>query len=189
MPVSLLTTVGSSETAGTCATSSSTLLSRSPKRDCRPRIGGGGFWMSGTVRRAGDGAPLEGLRIQETFSPVPNSTIQRRPESNSHPPNATFHRSDSCPATRPANDLLARLSGARHPKTGQRMSREQLIDNVLTFLLAGHHTTAMALTWTLYLIACAPEWEARMLEENLQPMTDLIVDKYLEFLPKLVYPI
>jgi len=28
------------------------------------KIGGGGFWMTGTVRRAGDGAPLEGQRIQ-----------------------------------------------------------------------------------------------------------------------------
>lgn len=28
------------------------------------RIGGGGFWMSGTVRRAGDGTPLVGQRIQ-----------------------------------------------------------------------------------------------------------------------------
>ena len=28
------------------------------------RIGGGGFMMTGTVRRAGDGAPLEGIRIQ-----------------------------------------------------------------------------------------------------------------------------
>lgn len=28
------------------------------------RIGGGGFWMSGTVRRAGDGAPIRGARIQ-----------------------------------------------------------------------------------------------------------------------------
>lgn len=28
------------------------------------RIGGGGFWMSGTVRRAGDGAPIAGQRIQ-----------------------------------------------------------------------------------------------------------------------------
>ena len=28
------------------------------------RIGGGGFWMTGTVRREGDGAPLEGQRIQ-----------------------------------------------------------------------------------------------------------------------------
>jgi protocatechuate 3,4-dioxygenase beta subunit len=28
------------------------------------RIGGGGFWVGGTVRRAGDGAPLPGVRIQ-----------------------------------------------------------------------------------------------------------------------------
>jgi hypothetical protein len=28
------------------------------------RIGGGGFWMTGSVRRAGDGAPLAGQRIQ-----------------------------------------------------------------------------------------------------------------------------
>ncbi len=28
------------------------------------RIGGGGFWMTGSVRRAGDGAPLPGQRIQ-----------------------------------------------------------------------------------------------------------------------------
>jgi len=28
------------------------------------RIGGGGFWMTGTVRRAGDGAPIKGARIQ-----------------------------------------------------------------------------------------------------------------------------
>ncbi|MGM0585126.1 MAG: twin-arginine translocation pathway signal [Pseudomonadota bacterium] len=28
------------------------------------RIGGGGFWMTGSVRRVGDGAPLEGVRIQ-----------------------------------------------------------------------------------------------------------------------------
>lgn len=29
-----------------------------------PRIGGGGFWLTGTVRRAGDGAPLQRIRIQ-----------------------------------------------------------------------------------------------------------------------------
>lgn len=28
------------------------------------RIGGGGFWMTGSVRHAGDGAPLDGIRIQ-----------------------------------------------------------------------------------------------------------------------------
>lgn len=35
-----------------------------PGADIVERIGGGGFWMSGTVRRAGDGTPLAGQRIQ-----------------------------------------------------------------------------------------------------------------------------
>jgi hypothetical protein len=35
-----------------------------PGAEIVDRIGGGGFWMSGTVRRAGDGAPLAGQRIQ-----------------------------------------------------------------------------------------------------------------------------
>lgn len=35
-----------------------------PGADIVERIGGGGFWMTGTVRRAGDGAPLAGQRIQ-----------------------------------------------------------------------------------------------------------------------------
>ena len=45
------------------------------------------------------------------------------------------------------------------------MSDEQLLDNVLTFLFAGHETTARALTWAFYLIARAPEWEFRLVEE------------------------
>ena len=47
-----------------------TLSMRGGSNNYRPgapivdRIGAGGFWMSGTVRRAGDGAPLAGQRIQ-----------------------------------------------------------------------------------------------------------------------------
>jgi cytochrome P450 len=62
-------------------------------------------------------------------------------------------------------DLLARLALARDPETGQPMQREQLIDNLLTFLAAGHETTAKALTWTLYLLARAPEWQERIRRE------------------------
>ncbi|MGH8686572.1 MAG: cytochrome P450, partial [Burkholderiales bacterium] len=63
------------------------------------------------------------------------------------------------------DDLLARLIRARDPETGQAMNDEQLVDNLLTFYLAGHETTAKALTWTLYLLARAPDWAARLEEE------------------------
>jgi cytochrome P450 len=40
-----------------------------------------------------------------------------------------------------------------------------IIDNMMIFLLAGHETTANALTWTLYLLALFPEWQERAREE------------------------
>jgi len=64
-----------------------------------------------------------------------------------------------------ASDLLGRLLAARDPDTGQPMSDKQLIDNLLTFLAAGHETTAKALTWTLYLLARAPDWQRHVREE------------------------
>jgi cytochrome P450 len=63
------------------------------------------------------------------------------------------------------DNLFSRLVGAVNPETGETMPEEQLVDNLLTFLLAGHQTVAMTLTWALYLISRAPEWEARLLEE------------------------
>jgi cytochrome P450 len=56
------------------------------------------------------------------------------------------------------DDLLHRLMRAHDPESGQSMNDEQLVDNLLTFYLAGHETTAKALTWTLYLLARSPEW-------------------------------
>lgn len=50
-------------------------------------------------------------------------------------------------------DLLGLLLAARDPETGRGLSDEQLRDNVVTFIGAGHETTALALTYTLYLIA------------------------------------
>ncbi len=65
----------------------------------------------------------------------------------------------------PRDDLFDRLLAAAEPASGRRMSEEQLVDNLLTFLIAGHDTTAKALAWALYLLSGEPEWEARMLEE------------------------
>jgi cytochrome P450 len=63
------------------------------------------------------------------------------------------------------DDLFSRLLTARHPETREPMSDAQLIDNLLTFLAAGHATTAMALTWSLYLLAKSPDWQDRLAAE------------------------
>ncbi len=63
------------------------------------------------------------------------------------------------------DDLLARLARAKDPETGAPMSEKQLVDNLVTFLAAGHETTAKALTWTLYLLARAPRWQERVKTE------------------------
>lgn len=63
------------------------------------------------------------------------------------------------------DDLIARMLKARNPDTGEPMTDDQLVDNLGTFLLAGHETTAKALTWTLYLIARSPEWQNRVRQE------------------------
>lgn len=57
----------------------------------------------------------------------------------------------------PGLDLLGTLMAARDADTGESMSPRQLRDEVMTFLLAGHETTAVALAWTWYLLARHPE--------------------------------
>jgi cytochrome P450 len=51
------------------------------------------------------------------------------------------------------NDLLDMLLDARYEETGEAMKEEQVIDEILILLIAGHETTANALSWTLYLLA------------------------------------
>jgi hypothetical protein len=85
--------------------------------------------------------------------------------------------------------------------------REELIKKLLTNIsienitqevvyFEGKHNTSYERTygwaWLLKLAEELHTWNhpsARILEENLQPLTDLIVERYLEFLPKLNYPI
>jgi len=52
-----------------------------------------------------------------------------------------------------AGDLLSMLMAARDEETGEGMTRRQLRDEVMTFFLAGHETTAVALSWTWSLLA------------------------------------
>jgi len=63
------------------------------------------------------------------------------------------------------SDLLARLLVAEDPESGRRMSEKRLVGNIIAFLVAGFDTTALALTWALFLIAQSPEWAERMRAE------------------------
>ena len=62
-------------------------------------------------------------------------------------------------------DLLDLLLVAEDPETGRSMSREELRDNLLTFIVAGHETTALTLAWALYLMAFDPEVQERAAAE------------------------
>lgn len=65
----------------------------------------------------------------------------------------------------PDTDLLAMLMRVRDSETGAGLTDTQLRNETITFLLAGHETTANALTWTFYLISRHPEVERRLLAE------------------------
>ena len=61
-------------------------------------------------------------------------------------------------------DILDRLLDARDKETGEPIDETQIRDEVVTLMLAGHETSANAVTWTLYLLATHPEVEARLTE-------------------------
>lgn len=81
-------------------------------------------------------------------------------------------------------DLLSMLLHTQD-EDGSRMTDQQLRDELVTMFVAGHETTALALSWTWYLLTQSPEVEAQLLEELqtvLQGRTPTMAD-----LPQLRY--
>lgn len=77
--------------------------------------------------------------------------------------------------SQPPDDLLSMLLAARDEQTGAAMTDQQVRDEVLTILIAGHETVASALTWCWYLLALHPESQARLAEEA-HSLPDLLAD-------------
>lgn len=72
------------------------------------------------------------------------------------------------------SDLLSDLIDAVDEETKEHMTDEELRDDVMTFMLAGHETTANALTWTWYLLSEHPEAEERVRSECAKVVGDRV---------------
>jgi len=69
-------------------------------------------------------------------------------------------------------DLLDLLMAGADPETKQAMSTPEIRDNLLTFIVAGHETTALTLAWALYLCAFDPKIQHRAAEEARSVLQD-----------------
>lgn len=63
------------------------------------------------------------------------------------------------------DDILDRLLAARDEDSGEGMNEQQIRDEVVTLLLAGHETSSNALAWTFWLLTQHRDVEARLLAE------------------------
>jgi cytochrome P450 len=60
------------------------------------------------------------------------------------------------------SDLLSMLMSARDKRTGEPMHDKELIDEVMTLIVAGHETSASGLNWLWYLVSQHPEIELEL---------------------------
>jgi cytochrome P450 len=101
-------------------------------------------------------------RLQAAMRPLNaflESLIERR-RNTRHPHSAT------------SPDLLDMLLQACDEETGQPLSNRMIRDQVLTFLFAGHETTANTLLWTIFLLARNPETYDRLQAEIVDTLQD-----------------
>lgn len=90
-------------------------------------------------------------------------------------------------------DLLTLLLEARDPETGRGLSELEVKANIVTFIGAGHETTANALSWSLYLLSQAPEVRDRVerevdaaagsIELARLPLTRAVVEEAMRLYP------
>lgn len=80
------------------------------------------------------------------------------------------------------NDLLTLLLRSPDPSTGRQLSPREIRSNILTFLSAGHETTANTLAWSIFLLSQSPEWRSRVeaeAERELANPADDLADRLI----------
>ncbi|KOP35792.1 cytochrome P450 [Flavobacterium sp. WLB] len=83
------------------------------------------------------------------------------------------------------NDLLNMLLETRYEDTGESMSIEQLVDEIKVLFIAGHETTANALTFTLHLLGRNPEVQQKIFDEIIEIESQ--TENVIEQLQKMTY--
>jgi cytochrome P450 len=63
------------------------------------------------------------------------------------------------------DDLATKIMTTVDPVTGQKFDVDEMVDQVAIFFLAGHETSASALSWALYLLAMFSDWQDKVAEE------------------------
>src|SRR5258708_1548671 len=69
------------------------------------------------------------------------------------------------------NDLLTHLLAALDPEREERFTESEVRSNILTFIAAGHETTANTLSWSMFLLSQSPEWRERVVAEGDRELT------------------
>jgi cytochrome P450 len=103
------------------------------------------------VPRPGRGAALDRLEMTKTAADA--AIGRRRARGAGDPP-----------------DLLDHLLAGQDPGSGRTMTTPELRDNLLTFIVAGHETTAQTLAWALYLMGHDPDAQDRARAEAQQAL-------------------
>ena len=75
---------------------------------------------------------------------------------------------------RAPNDLLTHLLEARDAETENGMSEAEVRSNILTFIAAGHETTANTLSWSLFMLSQSGEWRERVEAEVDRELTGAV---------------
>ena len=103
--------------------------------------------------------------LGQLLSTVPTPNARRAKAARTVLDDEVYRMIGEHRATPGSGDLLDLLLAARDEDTGESLSDEEIRDEVVTLLIAGHETTALALTWLFPFLSGHPEVEARLHDE------------------------
>jgi cytochrome P450 len=112
----------------------------------------------------GKASILDFLRVPD-WMPRPGAVLGRSAVRTMHAMVSAAIDARRREANGGADDLLDYMLKAEDPETGRRMTATDLLHNMQFFIVAGHETTALALSWSLMLLAWYPDVQERAREE------------------------